>query len=87
MTVAMSVIAEEGLMFNDHNRPNLLIIMSDEHAPQFSGAYGHPLVQSPHLDRLAAEGVLFENAYCNTPLCTPSRMSFMTGRYISNIET
>jgi choline-sulfatase len=87
MTVAMSVIAEEGLMFNDHNRPNLLIIMSDEHAPQFSGAYGHPLVQSPHLDRLAAEGVLCENAYCNTPLCTSSRMSFMTGRYISNIET
>ena len=65
--------------------PNLLIIMSDEHAPQFSGAYGHPLVQTPRLDRLAAEGVLFENAYCNSPLCVPSRMSFMTGRYVSAI--
>ena len=60
--------------------PNLLIIMSDEHAPQFSGAYGHPLVRTPRLDRLAGEGVLFENAYCNSPLCGPSRMSFMTGR-------
>lgn len=63
-------------------RPNLLIIMSDEHAPMFSGTYGHPLVQTPHMDRLAEGGVLFENAYCNTPLCVPSRMSFMTGRYI-----
>jgi choline-sulfatase len=74
-------------MSTETSRPNLLIIMSDEHAPQFSGAYGHPIVQTPHMDRLAAEGVLFENAYCNTPLCTPSRMSFMTGRYIHNIET
>ena len=65
--------------------PNLLIIMSDEHAPQFSGVYGHPLVQTPHLDRLAGEGVLFENAYCNSPLCGPSRMSFMTGRHIHQI--
>jgi choline-sulfatase len=68
-------------------RPNLLVIMSDEHAPMFSGAYGHPLVQTPHMDRLAAGGVRFENAYCNTPLCVPSRMSFMTGRYIHHIET
>src|SRR5918998_795824 len=66
-------------------QPNLLVIMSDEHAPQFSGAYGHPLVQTPHLDQLAAEGVLFEQAYCNSPLCVPSRMSFMTGRYPSEI--
>lgn len=59
--------------------------MSDEHAPMFSGAYGHPLVQTPHLDKLASDGVLFENAYCNSPLCVPSRMSFMTGRYIHHI--
>ncbi|MBX3053805.1 MAG: sulfatase-like hydrolase/transferase [Caldilineaceae bacterium] len=61
--------------------------MSDEHAPMFSGAYGHPLVRTPHLDRLAEQGVLFENAYCNSPLCAPSRMSFMTGRYIHHIGT
>ena len=69
----------------DRKRPNLLLIMSDEHAPMFSGAYGHPLVQTPHLDRLAVEGVLFENAYCNSPLCAPSRMSFMTGRFVQHI--
>ena len=62
-------------------QPNILVIMSDEHAPQFSGFGGHPLVRTPHLDALAARGVLFRNAYCNSPLCVPSRMSFMTGRY------
>ncbi len=66
-------------------RPNLLIIMSDEHGPMFSGAYGHPIVRTPHMDRLAAGGARFENAYCNSPLCSPSRMSFMTGRYVQHI--
>lgn len=64
------------------DKPNMLIIMSDEHAPQFSGFHRHPLVQTPHMDRLAARGVLFENAYCNTPICVASRMSFLTGRYV-----
>ena len=68
-------------------KPNLLIVMSDEHAPQFSGAYGHPQVQTPHLDKLARGGVLFESAYCNSPVCVPSRMSFMTGRYVHQIGT
>ncbi len=62
-------------------RPNILIIMSDEHGPMFSGAYGHPIVRTPRMDALASEGVLFSRAYCNTPLCAPSRASFMTGRY------
>ena len=61
--------------------PNILVIMSDEHAPQFSGFGGHPIVKTPHLDALAERGVHFRNAYCNSPLCVPSRMSFMTGRY------
>ena len=69
------------------NRPNILLIMSDEHAPMFSGTYGHPLVQTPNMDRLAASGMTFNNAYCNSPLCMPSRMSFMTGRYIHHIDT
>ncbi|MBP6853980.1 MAG: sulfatase-like hydrolase/transferase, partial [Rhodoferax sp.] len=68
-------------------RPNLLIVMSDEHAPQFSGAYGHSQVRTPHIDQLAREGVLFESAYCNSPVCVPSRMSFMTGRYVHQIGT
>lgn len=66
-------------------QPNILLIMSDEHAAAYSGTYGHPLVQTPSMDRLAAAGVTFDNTYCNSPLCLPSRMSFMTGRYIHRI--
>ena len=67
------------------DRPNILLIMTDEHAPMYSSTYGHPLVQTPYMDQLAQEGATFDNAYCNSPLCLPSRMSFMTGRYINQI--
>lgn len=66
--------------------PNVLLIMSDQHGARWSGCYGHPVVQTPSIDRLAAEGALFENAYCNSPLCVPSRMSFLTGRRVQDIE-
>ncbi|MGH2356044.1 MAG: sulfatase-like hydrolase/transferase [Chloroflexota bacterium] len=66
-------------------RPNILLIMSDEHAPQCSSVYGHPLVRTPHLQRLASEGVTFDAAYCNAPICVPSRASFMTGKHVHRI--
>ena len=66
-------------------RPNVLLIMSDEHAPQYSSVHGHPLVRTPQLDRLAAQSAIFDAAYCNSPLCLPSRMSFMTGRLGSRV--
>lgn len=59
--------------------------MSDQHHPRFMGCAGHPLMHTPNLDRLAARGTRFASAYCNFPLCGPSRMSFMTGRYASEI--
>ena len=62
-------------------RPDILLIVSDQHNPSFLGCYGDGLAQTPNLDRLAAGGVLFEQAYCNSPLCGPSRQSFKTGRY------
>ncbi len=66
-------------------KPNILIIMSDEHAPMYSSVYGHPIVQTPNMERLAAAGATFDAAYCNSPLCAPSRMSFMTGRFVHHI--
>ncbi len=60
---------------------NLLILMSDEHTRRMTGCYGHPLVQTPNLDRLAERGVRFDNAYVNHPICVPSRANFITGRY------
>jgi len=63
-------------------RPNVLVVMSDQHDPMRSSTYGHPIVKTPTMDRLAREGVTFRHAYCNTPLCAPGRFSFMTGRYV-----
>lgn len=59
-------------------RNNVLFISSDDLNHCFS-AYGHPLVKTPHLDEIARRGVRFDRAYCQFPLCSPSRTSFMTG--------
>ncbi len=60
--------------------PNILLIMTDQHSKHFLGCYGNRLVRTKNLDRLAAEGMRFSNAYCPSPLCVPSRMSLMTSR-------
>ena len=57
---------------------NVLFIVVDDLRPEL-GCYGHPLVQSPNMDQLAGEGVLFKNAFCNIPVCGASRASFLTG--------
>jgi len=64
-------------------RPNILVIMSDEHNASVLGCNGNAIIRTPHLDTLAAEGVCFQNCYCNSPLCVPSRMTFTAGKYIS----
>lgn len=64
-------------------RPNILFITTDEQRFDCLGAYGNPVIQTPHLDRLAAEGVRFDRAYVQNPMCMPSRMAMMTGRYCS----
>lgn len=61
-------------------KTNVLFIMTDDLNCNI-GSYGHPLVKTPSIDKLASEGRLFENAFCNFPLCGPSRASFMTGLY------
>jgi len=62
------------------SKPNILMVMADQLPAAAVGAYGHPVVKTPNVDRLAAEGVLFENCCCNSPLCVPSRASMVTGR-------
>lgn len=68
-------------------KPNILVIMTDEHNASVTGCYGDEIVQTPHLDALAARGVTFDACYCNSPLCVPSRQSFTGGQYISHIGT
>ena len=60
---------------------NLLFFMSDNHNRDVAGCYGHPLVKTPNIDRIAAAGVRFDNAYCASPLCCPSRAAVATGRF------
>ncbi len=67
-------------------QPNIVVIMADQLAPQFTGPYGHPVALTPHMDALAARGMRFDAAYCNSPLCAPSRFSFMSGQHVSRIK-
>jgi arylsulfatase A-like enzyme len=62
-------------------RPNILFIMTDDHAAGHIGCYGNKLVKTPNLDRLASEGVRFENSFVNNSLCAPSRAAVLTGCY------
>ncbi|OGO80058.1 MAG: hypothetical protein A2Y21_11205, partial [Clostridiales bacterium GWC2_40_7] len=64
--------------------PNILLLYSDQHNARVLGCYGNNEVHTPNIDRLAAEGVRFENAYTQNPICTPSRMCIMSGQYPHN---
>jgi len=62
-------------------KPNVLIIHTDEHVSTFLGCMGNSKVQTPHIDKLAGEGVFFQNAYTCNGVCIPSRGTLLTGRY------
>ena len=65
-------------------QPNLLFIQADQLKPQVLPMYGGPAL-TPHVSRLADSGVTFDNAYCNFPLCAPSRFSMLSGMLASKI--
>src|SRR5262245_53610678 len=62
------------------DRPNVLVVLSDDHSVPHVGCYGNKDIKTPNLDRLAAEGMRFDRAYVTCPQCVPSRASLMTGR-------
>jgi len=64
-------------------KPNLIVILIDDLRFDEFGAGGHPYMKTPHVDRLATEGALFERAFHTTPICSPNRASIMTGQYAS----
>jgi choline-sulfatase len=68
-------------------QPNILLIMADQLTPFLTGAYGHPVVKTPNLDRLVHQGVRFDAAYSSCPLCAPARASLMTGRHASGLRS
>lgn len=65
-------------------RPNLLYIHTDQHNPFVTGCYGDALVRTPNLDHVAATGARFDQVYCASPICVPSRMSMLTARHPVN---
>lgn len=65
---------------------NIVFLFSDEHTGTVMGNSGHPIVRTPHLDRLAEQSYTFDNAYCNSPICVPSRLSLLTGCYPHQID-
>jgi choline-sulfatase len=68
------------------NKPNILMLMGDQHPVFMNGCYGHPLARTPSLDQLAEKGVVFDSAYCPSPLCAPSRAAMLTSRHVHDIE-
>ena len=70
-------------------RPNIVLVMTDQHAARVLGAAGDPFAHTPVLDALARGGTRFENCYCPSPLCVPSRMAFLTGQepHVSGVLT
>ena len=66
---------------NPAKKPNVLFILCDDHRWDFLSSVGHPFVKTPHLDKLASQGILFSNAFVTTSLCSPSRATFLTGQY------
>ncbi|MBT5058185.1 MAG: sulfatase-like hydrolase/transferase [Gemmatimonadetes bacterium] len=61
------------------SKPNIIFIMGDQHSRAVTGCYGHDIVQTPNIDRLADTGIRYDNAFCASPLCGPSRVSWITG--------
>src|SRR5580692_3268154 len=62
------------------DRPNILLVLSDDHSAAHVGCYGNPDIRTPNLDRFAGEGMRFDRAYVACPQCVPSRAAIMTGR-------
>lgn len=67
-------------------QPDILIFLSDQHHGDMLGCKGNPVVKTPHIDQLAQEGILFNEAYTTCPLCVPSRLSFLTGQMPSKLS-
>ena len=83
-TAALALISCRGsglFAAAEKKRLNILYIMTDDHAAHAIGAYGSRINKTPHIDRLAREGMLLKNCFCTNPICTPSRAGILTGQY------
>ena len=65
---------------NNHNKPNILYLFTDQQSSAMMSCAGNPYLQTPAMDSIAANGIRFDRAYCTNPVCAPSRFSMMTGQ-------
>jgi choline-sulfatase len=79
-------VAATGLAAESSAKPNILFIITDEQHPAMTGYRGNPVIQTPNLDSLAADGMVFTRDYVQSPVCGPSRASYMFGKYIHTIK-
>lgn len=88
-TVICAVLSMLSPVFGSTSRdlPNIVVIMTDDQRWDSLGCYGHKVVKTPHIDALAREGTLFNNAFTAAVLCGPSRTSFYTGRYATRNQS
>lgn len=69
----------------EYEKPNILLLMSDNQSAEHLGCYGDRSIKTPHIDKLANKGLIFKNAYCSAPSCSPARASMLTGQDIWNL--
>lgn len=77
-------IQKKGIQKMSKNKPNIVFILSDQHNAKLLGCKQHPYVKTPYLDKMASNGVRFDNAITQNPICTPSRISYISGQYPHN---
>src|SRR5262245_26665304 len=82
LAAAVAVLAVLPAHAEEKQRPNIVFILVDDLRWDALGCTGHPFAKTPNIDRLAKEGALFRNCFVTTPLCSPSRASFLTGQYV-----
>ena len=86
LCVVLMLIHASSTLASDPERPNILLIFSDDHSVPFLGCYGNPDLKTPNLDKMASEGALFQRAYTTAPQCVPSRAGILTGRSTVDIR-
>src|SRR5215210_9583889 len=79
--ILLSIAATCSLAAEKATRPNILFIMTDDHAAHALSCYGSVVNKTPNLDRIASEGVRFDNCFVTNSICTPSRAAILTGKY------
>lgn len=81
---ANSVLTKKNSVSNIAELPNIIFIITDDQQTGLTSIEGNAVLKTPNIDRIAKEGAMFENFFVATPLCSPSRASFLTGQYAQN---